>query len=270
MIKIIWLSFFILIAGCSTGRNFPKKNVCFLVYDMQLETYVTKYNTSYCKKQLPAASTFKIPLALMAFDAGVLEDEKTAFTWDRKSHFLESWNRNQTAESWMRDSVVWVSQAITPQLGAEKIAGYLKSFDYGNKDMSGELTTFWLTPTPLEGSKTENTLKISGYEQADFMRKLWTNKLPVSPKALELTKKIIPRETNPPHRILAGKTGSGFMDPEQTIRVGWYVAHLSVGLKQYIVVTNFIDTAEVPQPRSFGGHEARELTKQLLVEKDLW
>jgi beta-lactamase class D len=270
MIKIIWLTFFVLIIGCSTGRNFPKKNVCFLVYDMQLETYVTKYNTSYCKKQLPTASTFKIPLSVMAFDAGILKDEKTSFTWDRKSHFLESWNRDQTAESWMKESVVWVSQEMTPKLGAEKIAQYLKSFDYGNQDSSGELTTFWLTPTPLNGSQTPNTLKISGYEQVEFMRKLWTNKLPVSPHAMEMTRKILPRETNPPHRILAGKTGSGFMDPEQTIRVGWYVAHLTVGLKQYIVVTNFIDTAEVPQPRSFGGHEARELTKQLLVEKDLW
>ncbi len=199
-----------------------------------------------------------------------MKDEKTTFRWDNEKRFLEVWNKDQTAESWMRESVVWVSQQITPQIGEQKIVSYLKSFDYGNKDFSGGLKTAWLTPAPISTDVKENSLKLSGYEQVEFLAKFWSGELKVSKHATDMTKKILVYETNPPHRTLAGKTGSGFIDSAQTIRLGWYVAHLSVGAKEYIVVTNFTDVKEMPQPRGFGGLEAKELTKQLLSEHDMW
>lgn len=260
----------LLLLACSTSRNFVNKDVCFLIYDLKEEKFLTRYNGSNCNVELPAASTFKIPLSLMAFDSGVLKDEKTEFKWNGQKYFLDSWNKDQTAASWMKESVVWVSQEITPNLGIQKIQKYLADFKYGNQNMSGGIKTAWLTPAPITGEVKENSLKISGYQQVEFLAKFWNGKLPVSAHATEMTKKILVHETNPPHRFLDGKTGSGFIDAEQTKRLGWYVAHLAVGLKNYIVVTNFVDTKEVPQPRGFGGIEAKEITKQLLSEQDLW
>jgi beta-lactamase class D len=268
-IPMKYLTLIVFLFSCSTARKFPNKNVCFLLYDLKEKKYVTKLNGSHCATQLPAASTFKIPLSLMAYDAGILQDENTKIMWNKEPNIIESWNKDQTAKTWMEYSVVWYSQAITPQLSEKKIESYLKDFDYGNQNFTGGIKTAWLTVNPAN-QEIRNTLKISGYEQVEFMEKFWKNKLRVVPLAVEMTKKILPKEVNPPHRTMQGKTGSGFFDDEMRYRIGWYVAHLSVGLKEFIVVTNFVDNVEMPQPRNYGGLEAKELTKQLLSEQDLW
>ena len=71
----------------------------------------------HCKKRVSPASTFKVPLALMAFDAGILKDEGSGMKWDGTKTSRQEWNRDQTAASWMKYSVVWFSQRLTPQLG---------------------------------------------------------------------------------------------------------------------------------------------------------
>jgi beta-lactamase class D len=40
---------------------------------------------------------------------------------------------------WLKDSIVWVSQRITPLLGQEKFKAYLEKFHYGNTDISAAL-----------------------------------------------------------------------------------------------------------------------------------
>lgn len=263
MRKII-LYLILLFVGCATKRDFPQKNVCFLLFNLKTNEYEKELNPKFCKiPQLPA-STFKVPLAIMGFESGVLKDETTMFKWDGKKHFLDAHNKDHTAATWMRDSVVWYSQVLAEKMGKEMVQNYVTQLNYGNKDTSGELTTFWLPNEP------KASIKISAYEQVEFMKKLWKEELPFSKRSQELTKKILVREINPPHRELAGKTGSGYVNDEKTLRLGWYIAHLKSGLKEYIVVTNFTDKVEMPQPRSFGGPEAKELTKQLLTEDDLF
>jgi len=53
----------------------------------------------------------------MAFDAGILKDEGSGMKWDGTKTSRQEWNRDQTAASWMKYSVVWFSQRLTPQLG---------------------------------------------------------------------------------------------------------------------------------------------------------
>lgn len=226
-------------------------------------------NPQFCKIQHPPNSSFKIALAVMGFDSGILKDENTTFKWDGEKRFLDVWNKDHNARSWMKDSVVWYSQELSPKLGTEKMTDYLNKFEYGNRDMSGGIKHAWLTPSPAsEGMK--NSLKISAYEQVYFLKNLWNQTLPVSQESQIKTKSILPKDENPPHRELLGKTGSGFVGKKMNLRLGWYVAHLKVGPKEFIVVTNFTDEKEMPQPRNFGGPEAKELTKQLLSEDDLF
>jgi beta-lactamase class D len=267
MLKI--LSLFILVS-CATSRNFPAKNVCYLLYNLKSKKFEKEINPKFCKVQLPAASTFKVPLAVMGFDSGILKDETTLFKWDGQKRFLEVWNKDHNARSWMKESVVWYSQVLTSKLGMDKTQNYLNKFHYGNQDLSSGLKYSWLTPSPTESGGVKNSLKISAYEQVSFLEKLWNEALPVSQLSQAKTKSILAKDENPPHRELLGKTGSGFIDDEMKLRLGWYVAHLKVGMKEYIVVTNFTDAKEMPQPRNFGGPEAKELTKQLLIEDDLF
>ena len=68
---------------------------------------------------MPPCSTFKVPLSLMAFDQGILQDENTTYRWDGVDRGIPQVNRDTSAADWIKNSVVWYSQRLTPQLGPE-------------------------------------------------------------------------------------------------------------------------------------------------------
>lgn len=244
---------------------------CFMLYDVKAQKFKTTIGGSFCKQRFTACSTFKVPLALMAFDSGVLKDEKVKLKWDEHEYSIASWNRDHDAESWMKDSVVWYSQKLTPKLGMQKIKKYLKNFHYGNQDFSAGLETAWLTVASFlqDPNQKKGSLKISAEEQVEFMKAFWSEKIHVSKKAYELTKKIIYLEDSPKGYRLHGKTGSGFQDKEMIFRNGWFIGHLAKDEEEYIVVTSTADITP-PQERGFAGLQAKEMTKRLLAEEGLW
>ena len=241
-----------------------------MLYNMEKKTFDEVFNDVRCHERFPAASTFKIPLAVMAFDDGILKNEtKPEFKWNGIKTPIENWNKNQTPTTWIRESAVWVSQEMTAKLGEKKVQKYLESFDYGNQDMTGGLKYSWLTPAPFITEPMQNTLKISGYEQVTFLDKLWRGELKVSAESQKLTQKIMTQDVSPKGYKLTGKTGSGFTDENLDHRLGWYVGHLQKENVQYLVVVNFNDTTKVERG-TFGGREAKELAIKLLTEKGLW
>lgn len=258
---------------------------CFLLYDLAANEYIKIINEPQCRKRQTACSTFKIPLAAMAFDAKVIESEDAVFKWDGKDKGLPHWNKDQTVASWIGDSVVWVSQAITPKLGMTRIKQYLKQFRYGNEDFSGGLQSAWLTPAPFMKKRPGNTLKISAFEQVEFMKKLWSGKLGISPQATAWTKQVLYAGISPYGSALSGKTGSGFFGSgdrkapadgsQDLLRIGWYVAHVNVRAdrigkpRNLIAVAMFEDRAPLPE-KNFGGIYAREILKKILADEGFW
>ncbi len=239
---------------------------CFILYDLKNDKQLVRYGDKRCAERVPACSTFKVPLALMSFDRGVLKDENELLKWNGVKREILTHNQDHTAATWMRDSVVWYSQALTPKLGRGTIEKYLKDFGYGTYDMSGGLDVAWLTEVP---SKT--TLKVSADEQVKFMASLFKNKLPVSKHAADTTKKIIFLEKSANGFELSGKTGSGssVTGPGEKVRVGWFVSHVKRGEEEFIAVTSFTDTRKDPQYK-YGGPFAKEITKSVLIEKGYW
>jgi len=236
---------------------------CFLLYNMKTGAFDKVIGEEVCKERFPACSTFKVPLAVMAFDSGVLKDENVVYKWDGKSGMRPEEKRDQNAKTWMRDSVVWFSQRLTPQLGAKRVQKYLDGFEYGNRDMSAGLTQAWLvSPSKNAG------LKISAYEQVEFMKKLWTDSLPVSKRAMKLTREITYLETSPKGFVLNGKTGSGFYDSDRKLNFGWFIAHLQKGDQEYIAVANLSDLK--PSEEGYGGPRAKAVVKRVFGDLGLW
>src|SRR5256885_452179 len=99
------------------ARLFAGRDYCFEVYDLKADRIVLRAGDRRCAERVSPCSTFKVPLALMAFDRGVLEDERSPMKWDGRDRGRDVWNRDQTAGSWMKYSVVWFSQRLTPALG---------------------------------------------------------------------------------------------------------------------------------------------------------
>lgn len=248
------------------ARHFPGQSACFLLYNMRAKRFEKIVGSdARCREELPACSTFKVPLAAMAFDAGLLKDEAQVLKWDGKSGSRDAEKRDQDALSWMRDSVVWFSQALTPKLGKERLQKYLDAFNYGNRDLRGGLTLAWLNQPDGEAP----ALRISAYGQAEFMRRLWAGELPISARAREMTEKITRIETSPKGYELHEKTGSNFFTDNPKRRLGWFVAHLQKGDDEYVAVTSFYDL-DTPAQEGFGGLHARTVTKALLAELGLW
>jgi beta-lactamase class D len=272
MKKMILLALLLLLTSCTTPKkkSNPEKHPfvgmrgCFLLYNLKTEKLEKKMGDA-CEERFPACSTFKVPLAVMAFDSGILKDKFQTLKWDGKKRMLEQWNRDHNAASWMKESVVWFSQELTPKLGKKKFQEYLTKFNYGNKDFSTGLTTAWLnSPSDPRGS-----LGITAFEQIEFMKKLWRNQLPASKSSMELTRNITYLETSPNGFKLSGKTGSNGYDAERKIQFGWFIAHVTNGEKEYIAVTNISDLKPI-ETKSFGGPRAKDITRQILADEGLW
>lgn len=166
-----------------------------------------------CGTRFSPCSTFKIPLALMGFDSGILKDaHHPAWDYDPARDVAHrAVERARTDPTrWEADSVVWYSQQLTRQLGMARFQSYVDQFAYGNRDLRGGLTRAWL------GS----SLAISPDEQVGFLRRMLAHRL-ASPAAHAKTEAIIPQFAGTGGWRVHGKTGSGALADGRLL--GWFV-----------------------------------------------
>lgn len=162
------------------------------------------------RRFLPA-STFKIPHALFALDAGVVRDEFQRFAWDGEVRSIRSWNRDHDLRSSMRNSVVWVYQEFARAIGEAEERRYLERIAYGNADAGGGVDRFWL----------DGALRISAFEQLAFLQRLYRNELPFRNEHQRLVKDIMIVEAGRDW-ILRAKTGwQARFEPNTGWWVGW-------------------------------------------------
>jgi beta-lactamase class D len=233
---------------------FEGRDGCFLIVQLADGSVVDQLKPQRCKERFSPCSTFKVAAAAMAYDQGIL-DEKSVFHWDGRDYGREACNRDQTARTWIADSVVWVTQQLTAKMGIDRVTNYLDEFHYGNGDMTGGIEKAWLT----------SSLKISAAEQVEFLRRLWLDKLPLSLDAQARTRELILLEKKGDDS-LHGKTGSGMVGTKR--QLGWFVGHLRHGVKDYIFALNMTDRFE-GQTKGYAGPTARTLTRARLARLGL-
>ncbi len=266
----------LLLAGCATSGQkaaddpFTGARGCLLVYDLKANSWVKQINADVCRERHPPYSTFKVPLAVMAFDAGILKGPQSSRKWDKKKRLLPAWNRDHTAASWMKESVVWFSQSLVRQMGRAKVQKYLDAFDYGNRDFSGDLTEAWLSALPGQTKGPKVSVAISSYEQITFLEKLWNGELPAHHRAQRLARDLTLLEKSPKGFTLYGKTGSGFHGKDNRLRRGWFVAWITKGAQSYAAVVMYEDTTPPPADAGYGGRHARALMLAELTKADLY
>lgn len=191
---------------------FSGKKGCFVLYDQNKQQYRI-YNDKMSRKRVSPDSTYKIYSALAALEAGVISPENTNISWNKKHYPFSSWNKDQTLDSAMSSSVNWYFQTLDARLGKAKLHKNLKQIGYGNENMSGGLTSFWL----------ESSLKISPLEQVMLLRDFDQNRLGFSERATGAVRNSI-RLTSDPGRTLYGKTGTGNVEGHD--RNGWFIGIL--------------------------------------------
>ncbi|GAP12525.1 beta-lactamase class D [Longilinea arvoryzae] len=223
----------------------------FVLYDLNGQKTI-RFNTQRCAEPFLPASTFKILNALIGLETGVISDENYKIAWDGTNYEIASWNQDQTLATAFQNSVVWYYQELARRVGEERMRHYVELADYGNRDISGKIDTFWL----------EGGLRISADQQVDFLKRFYQNDLPFSTSSIDIVKKIMILESTDSYTF-RGKTGSVQRVP---IHTGWFVGYLERDGNVYFFATNIEST----DPDGFAsGAAAREITENILVEEGL-
>ncbi len=203
--------------------------VCTLIAEARPNGAVLLEDGPECSLRTSPASTFKIALALMGYDYGIL-DSPDAPVWSKPD------DPSVTAgpREWMAQSLVWYSQLLTTQLGELRFSAYIRGFDYGNRNINGDpgrnngLTNSWLS----------SSLRISPREQITFLRRVINRQLPLSNDVYVSTFAILPHFQAGDWSV-TGKTGTGYQtglrgELDRDRQFGWFVGWAEQGEKRVL------------------------------------
>jgi beta-lactamase class D len=223
---------------------------CFVMYNPSENEYI-RYNSVLCDEGYIPASTFKIPHSLIALEEGIIKDTTQIIKWDGHDNPVKNWNQDQTLRTAVKYSCVWVFTGFAKQVGIDKYYKYLRSFDYGNKDLTGPPERFWLA----------GSFRISANQQIGFLNKFYNYNLPVSRQSIDIVKDLIVLEQTDSF-TLSGKTGGALLTENEYIM--WLVGYVVKNGKPYYYAMNF-------KSNDFGKDSpARyEIAKDILRKLDL-
>jgi beta-lactamase class D len=212
---------------------------CFLLYEIGVGE-VGRTPAGGCGARVTPASTFKIPHALAALDAGVVSGPDAAFPYNGEPVPFETWRSDHSLASAMRYSVVWYFQRVARLLGPEREQAYLDRLEYGNRDPTSGLDSFWLG----------GSLRISPDEQERFLVRLYQNALPVGDGAMQTVRSILVQPPGvvvnasgehpfaapwPEGAVLSAKTGSSDDDVGASVR--WLVGNVARKPRSWVFVS---------------------------------
>ena len=210
-----------------------------------------RLNPALCAKRQPPCSTFKIFNSLVGLDTGVLPSENHSMRWDGTKYDISDWNRDQTLQSAVTNSVVWYFQRVASSVGAKRMQRYIDLAPYGNRDISSGITNFWLS----------KSLKVSADEQVSLLKRLINDDLPFSKRSMAIVRGLI-RLDQTDRGTLYGKTGSGHLDDRNGL--GWFVGYVvQPGGSTYVFATN------IQAASSAWGPKARDITREILKKLEL-
>jgi beta-lactamase class D len=154
---------------------------CFLLLD--LSTGVTQVSEAQsCDLPTSPASTFKIPNSLIGLETGVATGRDMVRHFDPEKHGYAQWGREDlTLTEAVRQSVVWYFREQAAEVGPERMQQMLDRLDYGNASIGDDVTLFWL----------DGSLTITGRQQLDFLRRMWTGELDVAPEHVRMLQGIL-------------------------------------------------------------------------------
>lgn len=214
------------------------RDICTLIADAATRSVL--FQEGDCETRVTPASTFKVALAVMAYDAGIItsaHEPKLPFKQGYADWLGDAWRQDTDPTMWMVNSTVWYSQRLAEMLGAAKLGAYAQQFGYGNADFSGDPGK----DNGLERAWISSSLKISPLEQAGFLAALVDGKLPVSPAAMAGAMELVQPGGNSDGWALRGKTGSAFPRQadgnfDRAHGWGWFVGWAEKGDRRLVFV----------------------------------
>ncbi|MDQ0971581.1 bla regulator protein BlaR1 [Neobacillus niacini] len=223
----------------------------FVLYNPSKDQYQI-YNREMSEQRISPNSTYKIYSALFALESNVISTNNNKQEWDGKFYPYQEWNQNQNLTTALSRSVNWYFQNTDREVGRKQLQDYFHKIKYGNKDLSGNLDSYWM----------ESSLKISPIEQVQLLYQLEENQWGFKSENIKAVKKSILIDVQKNKRLY-GKTGTGMIN-EKNVN-GWFIGFVDNGENRYYFAINIQNKDGQAQ-----GSKAAEIAKQILQHKKIY
>ena len=232
------------------SKYFGKYEGSFVLYDLGNDAW-SIHDIEHATLRVAPDSTYKIYDALFGLEEGVITPEDSFIAWNGESYPFEAWNADQTLQSAMRSSVNWYFQTVDEQLGASDVYSYVQEIGYGNENMSGDFSSYWM----------ESSLEISPIEQVELLTKLQNNSFGFAPENINAVKDAICLSASDAGTFYR-KTGTGRVNGQDIN--GWFVGFVETEDNTYFFATN------IGADRDATGGNATEITMSILSDMNIW
>ena len=222
----------------------------FVLYDLENDSW-SIHDIDHATLRVAPDSTYKIYDALFGLEEDVITPEDSLIAWNGESYPFEAWNTDQTLQSAMASSVNWYFQSVDEQLGTADLYDYIKEIGYGNENMSGDFSTYWM----------ESSLEISPVEQVELLIKLQNNSFDFSHENINAVKDAICLSSSDAGTFY-GKTGTGRVDGQDVN--GWFIGYIETADNTYFFATN------IGADSNATGSNATEITMSILSDMNIW
>lgn len=222
----------------------------FVLYDSKNDVFHI-YDMEHAALRVSPDSTYKIYDALFGLEEGIITPKDSFIAWNKEAYPFEAWNAGQTLESAMEASVNWYFQSIDEQLTTSGIYSYIRQIGYGNENVSGPLSSYWL----------ESSLKISPIEQVELLIKLQNNSWGFSSENINAVKDSICLFSSNAGKFY-GKTGTGRVDGHDVN--GWFIGYVETADNTYYFAAN------IGADTKASGSIAAEITLSILSDMNIW
>lgn len=254
-IAFIFLSSFLLPLGSCTINNakidnnlkkyFDSSNVdgCFSFLNNQKGT-VTVYNLKLDTVRLSTGNSFNILNSLIGIQAGKISNENTVLDTDSAQ------KSDLTFKQAFHNSSTLFFQELARQIGKDTMQLWVDSLNYGNKNISDPVDSFWLNPH----------LKISPDEQLGFMSKLYFEQLPFQKYAQQMVQDQMLQEDNTLYQI-SYATGTGIDEKDNSF--GWVLGWIVENRHVYFFVTYLETPDKNTDLKATGIHISKSILKEM-------
>ena len=222
----------------------------FVLYDLGNDAW-SIHDIDHATQRVAPNSTYKIYAALFGLEDGVITPDNTFITWNGKNYPFDTWNTDQTLQSAMCNSVNWYFQSLNEQLGAPSVNKYIQQIKYGNENMSGDFSSYWM----------ESSLKISPIEQVELLTMLQNNSFSFAPENINAVKDSICISSSDAGSFY-GKTGTGRVNGQDVN--GWFIGYIETADNTYFFATN------IGADNGATGGNATEITMSILSDMNIW
>lgn len=222
----------------------------FVLYDLEEDIWKI-HDMERATLRVAPNSTYKIYNALFGLEKGIITPENSFINWNGTPYPFEAWNTDQTLPSAMSASVNWYFGYIDEQLGETSIQEYLHKIGYGNEDLSGDFSSYWM----------ESSLKISPIEQVELLTRLQNHNLGFTSENVKAVKDSI-HISNSSYEDFYGKTGTGRVNGQDIN--GWFIGFIENADNTYFFATN------IQNEQCAAGSKASDITLSILSDLNIW